>query len=137
MIDDPVQRLTKFFYCLDTGRWDDLLGMTQPDMAWHRFNGTISGHPAIREMLEARDMTSRVCHLISSAFVDSSAAEVAAGRVMVRAYMTAYRVDGAGTHSDSVPMTKPPKIGRADTVFVKTDQGWMVSEQTLVAIFNF
>lgn len=137
MIDDPVQRVTKFFYCMDTGRWDDLLALTQPDMTWHRFNGTIVGHQAIRTMLEARDMSSRVCHLISSAFIDTAAGEESAGEVLVRAYLTAYRVDGAGSHARSVPMISPPKIGRADTVLVKTAGGWLIREQTLVPIYNF
>lgn len=137
MIDEPVNRLTKFFYCLDTGRWDDMIALMQPDMVWHRFNGTITGHEAIRKMLGERDMSSRVCHLISSAFVDSTAEEVAAGKIMVRAYLTAYRVDGAGSHEKSVPMTNAPKIGRADTTFVKTGKGWLISEQSMVGIYNF
>lgn len=137
MIDDPVNRLTKFFYCLDTGRWDDMIALMQPGAVWHRFNGSITGHEAIRKMLGERDMTSRVCHLISSAFVDSSNQEVAAGKIMVRAYLTAYRVDGAGSHEKSVPMTSPSKIGRADTTMVKTEKGWLISEQSMLAIYNF
>ena len=88
-------------------------------------------------MLGERDMTSRVCHLISSAFVDSSNQEVAAGEIMVRAYLTAYRVDGAGSHEKSVPMTSPSKIGRADTTMVMTEKGWLISEQSMLAIYNF
>lgn len=137
MIDDPVNRLTKFFYCLDTGRWDDMIAIMQPGMVRHRVNGTIAGHEAIRKILGERDMTSRVCHLISSAFVDSTAKKVAAGKIMVRAYLTAFRVDGAGSHHKSVSMTSLPKIGRAGTTFVKTDEGWQISEQSMVAIYNF
>ena len=88
-------------------------------------------------MPQSCDMSSRVCHLISSAFVDATAAEVTEGRVMVRGSMTAYSVDGAGTHNNQVPMNSPPKIGRADTVFVKIQNSWMLSEQTLVPIYNF
>ena len=88
-------------------------------------------------MLEERDMTSRVCHLISSAFVDSSEAEVAVGKIMVRSYLTAFRVDGAGSHQKSVPMTSPPKICRADTTMVKTDKGWLISAQSMLALYNF
>lgn len=76
----PYQELLqvthRFFYCLDEGRYGELLALMSPEAVWHR-QGRI------------------LRHVITNAFLDQADDE----RAELRAYMTAYRFDDPRTFS--------------------------------------
>ena len=128
-----MQPLHYFFWCLDERRYDALVALFAEDGVWYRQGRQLRGHAEILSALEARSATQRIRHVITNAFI----AEHVAERVTLRAYMTAYRHDD-GKPPPSVPrIAGPLSMSLVTTVFDRSGDDWLITEQTLTPEFEF
>ena len=132
----PYQELLqvthRFFYCLDEGRYGELLALMSPEAVWHRQGRILRGHPQIRAALEERSSTQRIRHVITNAFLDKADDE----RAELRAYMTAYRFDDGKPSSGPVVIDGPFRLSLVRTRFARCGGEWRIVEQSLAPEFE-
>lgn len=121
-----------FFHHYDQWRYARMLECYAPDGVWHRAGAALRGHARILQELERRPRDQRVVHIITNVRITPTSASTATGTY----YVTVYRHAGALAEEAVAPAAGPAMIldGAAD--FIRLEDGWKFSSQTLVRRFE-
>lgn len=122
--------LARYALCLDTGAYDEFVGLFAADAVWTMQNtGPLRGHAAIRDYLTRRNPATRSRHVITNIVVEVSDADHAASR----SYTTAYHYVG----SEAVPpLHGPGFIAEARDTFRRTAEGWRIATREMTVVFK-
>ena len=129
-----TQLTHRFFYYLDERRYEDLIGLMQPDAVWHRQGRALRGLDAVRAALNERSATQRIRHVVTNGFVEQADAQAAT----YVAYMIGYRYDDGTVREPPLTISGPLRMLLVRTRFVRQPDGrWLIGETSAVPEFEF
>ncbi len=150
--------ILRFFHGLDERRYDSILGLLAPDMAWLRQGVWHEGHDAILSELSQRPAGMYTRHVVTNvvrmgpedmrrtgATADPFERErVRRGRkthtaddVKISHYMTAYRFDGVADSAPPWVVSGPHKLSVVRTLFKPQRDAWLMAEMLMLPQFVF
>lgn len=126
-------RVTAFYTGLD--RFDDeaVASMMAPDFKWIRANNeTVSGLPAIRNLLAARSRARVTRHLVTNIEIRCSSADA----VKVNCDVLVFEKDDSGSASVPAAVTGPSSVISVSDELIRLDGGWKFVRKQARTVFK-
>jgi hypothetical protein len=121
---EAARVLLRFFYNLDSNRYDALAALMASDGVWNRQGKALRGPGMVLEAMHARPKGIKTQHIVTNLIVDAvddSHAEAAFT-------LTVFSHSGGGAEGEPAPLELPHMVATYHEKLVRTAQGWRIAD---------